>query len=52
MSRIEHEAEDTIKKASSLIVESRTTLSSADGTVGAKTNNPGAEIWGVGKSKL
>lgn len=58
--RIEKEAEYTLKKASSLIVgDEKTTTTmkttaAAAGTVGRNTNNPGAEIWGVGggKSKL
>jgi len=27
-------------------------LEKKDGTVGKNVNNPGAELWGVGKSKL
>jgi len=50
--RIEREAEDTIRRASSLIIDSSSEAVSATGTVGKNTNNPGAEIWGVGKSKL
>ncbi|KAF2099038.1 2-nitropropane dioxygenase-like protein [Rhizodiscina lignyota] len=47
--RIEREAIDTLKQAQTLYIEEGT---SAPGTVGPKTNNPGAEIWGVGRSKL
>ena len=50
VSRIEKEAEDTLKRASSLIIGN--TMSPTEGTVGKNMNNPGAEIWGVGKSKL
>ena len=64
--RIECDAEETLKKATSLIIESEDARSIADssptststspdpptGTVGKNMNNPGAEIWGVGKSKL
>jgi len=46
--RIEREAIETITNASHLIVPDDKT----DGTVGNKTNNPGAEMWGIGKSKL
>lgn len=48
--RIEREALDTLRQAQSLYVEEGG--SSAAGTVGPKENNPGAEIWGIGKSKL
>ncbi len=46
--RIESEAEETLTKASGLIVgrEKR------EGIVGQNINNPQAEVWGVGKSKL
>lgn len=52
--RIEREAEETLNKASSLIIgnESRSKPDPPPGTVGENMNNPGAEIWGVGKSKL
>lgn len=52
--RIEREAEETLTRASSLIIgrEPSSAQSSAPGTVGSNINNPGAEIWGVGKSKL
>lgn len=61
MHRIEREAEETLTKASALIVgsgaERPAALESAapparGGTVGQHMNNPGAEVWGVGKSKL
>ncbi len=53
--RIESEAEETINKASSLIIGNESGSKAASpppGTVGENMNNPGAEIWGVGKSKL
>ncbi|KAI9707616.1 MAG: hypothetical protein M1836_000577 [Candelina mexicana] len=50
--RIEHEAEETLSRASALIVGDNQKPKFRTGTVGNKTNNPGAEIWGVGKSKL
>ncbi len=52
--RIEKEAEETLNKASSLIIgnESQSKAEPTSGTVGENMNNPGAEIWGVGKSKL
>ncbi len=50
--RIEREAEETLNKASSLIIGNERIPKSDTGTVGQKTNNPGAEIWDIGKSKL
>jgi len=50
ISRIEREAEETLRSASSLIVGN--TPAPTTGVVGEKMNNPGAEIWGVGRSKL
>lgn len=50
--RIEREAEDTLSRASSLIVGRDQEPRTETGTVGKKTNNPSAEIWGVGKSKI
>lgn len=50
--RIEREAEETLRKTSSLLVDTDQTPPPSTGTVGKNTNNPGAEIWGVGKSKL
>ena len=49
--RIETEAESTLKKASSLIVGADVPTPEAS-PIGENMNNPGAEIWGVGKSKL
>jgi len=50
--RIERDAEETLNKASSLIIGNDQIPKTASGTVGKNTNNPGAEIWGVGQSKL
>ena len=52
--RIEREAEDTLNKASSLIVGKEGVAKSdpPPGKVGKNENSPGAEIWGVGKTKL
>lgn len=56
VTRIEREAEETLNKASALIVgnSGEKRAQSRPGTVGKNLNNPGAEIWGVGsgKSKL
>ena len=52
VTRIEREAEETLNKASSLIIGNHQIPKTATGTVGENMNNPGAEIWGVGKSKL
>ena len=48
--RIEREAEETLNKAHSLIVGPDSVAK--DGVVEEDRNNPGAEVWGVGKSKL
>ena len=50
--RIEREAEETIKKAGSLIVGGGSSADPPPGEVGENMNSPGAEIWGVGQSKL
>ena len=51
--RIEREAEKTIGKASSLIVgRAQDGREPAPGEVGQNMNSPGAEIWGIGKTKL
>ena len=50
--RIEKEAEETIRKAGSLIIESSSSVTPPPGEVGKNMNSPGAEIWGVGKTKL
>ncbi|KAI9725037.1 MAG: hypothetical protein M1812_000313 [Candelaria pacifica] len=50
--RIEREAEETLNRASALIIGHDQKPKTETGTVGNDMNNPGAEIWGVGKSKL
>ncbi|KAF2246059.1 inosine monophosphate dehydrogenase [Trematosphaeria pertusa] len=50
--RIEREAIETMKKSQNLFVAEGDRPVTASGTVGKNTNNPGAELWGVGKSKL
>lgn len=52
VARIEKDAEETLSKTSSLIIGSESRRPSVEGTIGKNTNHPGAEIWGVGKSKL
>ena len=55
MKRIEREAIETLQKASSLLVEDDSTGEkpiAQDGKVGKNVNNPEAELWGIGKSKL
>lgn len=53
LGRIEREAEDTLKKATSLIIGSEGSRAQpSKGSVGPNTNTPGAEVWGIGKSKL
>lgn len=52
ISRIEREAIETLQKSTSLVVEEGQVPASASSTVGKNTNNPGAGVWGVGKSKL
>ncbi|KAF1991178.1 inosine monophosphate dehydrogenase [Aulographum hederae CBS 113979] len=47
LKRIEKEATDQMTKIRSLYV-----TDAEVGTVGNNVNNPGAELWGVGKSKL
>ena len=50
--RIEKEAVETMKKNQALYVEEGQTPVAEGASVGKKDNNPGAEIWGIGKSKL
>ena len=52
--RIEKEAEETLRRASSLIIDEgdKGGKVSAEGIVGKNMNNPEAELWGIGKSKL
>lgn len=41
-----------MKKSQSLYIDEGHEPVTASGTVGKNTNNPAAEVWGVGKSKL
>ncbi|CAD6594165.1 MAG: hypothetical protein ASARMPREDX12_008360 [Alectoria sarmentosa] len=55
--RIEKEAEETLERANSLIVGRGSRpqgqqLQPPPGQVGGNMNNPGAEVWGIGKQKL
>lgn len=52
--RIEREAVETIRKSTSSFIPDagEKPVESGSGSVGSNQNNPGAEIWGVGKSKL
>jgi hypothetical protein len=52
ISRIEREAIEAMKQSQNLLVGEDQQGVSSPGTVGKNTNNPGAEVWGVGKSKL
>lgn len=55
LERIEREAEETLDKASSLIVGRGSRPQGREpppGEVGKDMNNPGAEMWGIGKQKL
>jgi NAD(P)H-dependent flavin oxidoreductase YrpB (nitropropane dioxygenase family) len=66
LKRIEREAVETMKQTQSLYLEEEQQASKGNvnpnaentkpvlenGSVGKKENNPGAEIWGIGKSKL
>ena len=53
VSRIEKEAEQALGKIAGLFVGGGSNSAvRRDGTVEQNRNNPGAEIWGVGKSKI
>lgn len=52
LKRIEREAVETMRQNQTLYVEEGQELVASGATVGKKENNPGAEIWGIGKSKL
>ena len=49
--RIESEAAETIQRTSSLLSDGNH-IEQADNKVGPNVNNPEAELWGIGKSKL
>ncbi|KAF2125530.1 inosine monophosphate dehydrogenase [Dothidotthia symphoricarpi CBS 119687] len=50
--RIEREAIETMKKSQALFIEEGQEGVAPGASVGKNTNDPGAEIWGIGKSKL
>ncbi|KAF2851928.1 2-nitropropane dioxygenase [Plenodomus tracheiphilus IPT5] len=50
--RIEREALEAMKQTQSLYIEEGAQPVGPNATVDKKSNNPGAEIWGIGKSKL
>jgi len=52
LKRIEREAVDTMKQSQNLFIEDGQQPVAPGATVDKKSNNPGAEIWGIGKSKL
>ena len=52
LERIEREAVETLKLKQDLYVQEGDKPVTSTGTVGRNTNNPQAEVWGVGKSKL
>ena len=53
VSRIEREAVDTLNESSSLYEgDSSRKVGKADGKVGKNDNNPEAQVWGIGQSKL
>jgi hypothetical protein len=52
LTRIEREAVETLSSNKNLYIQEGDQPVSPTGTVGKNTNNPGAEVWGVGKSKL
>jgi NADH:quinone reductase (non-electrogenic) len=52
LKRIENEAIQTLKAKQSLIVDEGEVPVSETGTVGKNFNNPAAEVYNIGKSKL
>ena len=52
LSRIEREAFETMTQNQNLYVAEGDKPVSSAGTVGKNTNNPAAEVYGIGKSKL
>lgn len=52
INRIEREAIETMKKSQSLFIAEGETPVAENATVDKKSNNPQAEVWGIGKSKL
>lgn len=52
LKRIEREAIETFRAKQSLIIDEDEVPVSATGTVGKNVNNPQAEVYNIGKSKL
>lgn len=52
LKRIERDAVETLASNQNLYVQDGNQPVGPSATVGKNTNNPGAEVWGVGKSKL
>ncbi|KAH7413774.1 hypothetical protein DE146DRAFT_5281 [Phaeosphaeria sp. MPI-PUGE-AT-0046c] len=52
LKRIEREAVQTMQQNQTLYIEDGQEPVAPGGSVNKKSNNPGAEIWGIGKSKL
>ncbi|KAF2826851.1 inosine monophosphate dehydrogenase [Ophiobolus disseminans] len=52
LKRIEREAVDAMKQSQNLYIEEGQQPVAPGASVNEKSNNPGAEIWGIGKSKL
>lgn len=52
LKRIEREAVETLRQNQTLFVEDGQEPVAAGASKDKKSNNPGAEIWGIGKSKL
>lgn len=50
--RIEREAVETMKQNQSLFIEDGQEPVAAGSSINKKSNNPQAEVWGIGKSKL
>jgi NAD(P)H-dependent flavin oxidoreductase YrpB (nitropropane dioxygenase family) len=52
INRIEREAIETMKKSQSLFIAEGEKPVGESATIDKKSNNPQAEVWGIGKSKL
>ncbi|KAI4917250.1 hypothetical protein J4E90_003757 [Alternaria incomplexa] len=52
LDRIEREAVETMKQSQSLFVEEGDKPVADGASINKKSNNPQAEVWGIGKSKL
>jgi len=52
LKRIEHEAVETMKQTQALYINEGEQPVAQGATIDNKSNNPQAEVWGIGKSKL